>query len=227
MDSPLSLDAEDVLAQPTRARLFSVLAELKRSAATVELAERLELHPNGVRVHLERMEQAGVVVRERVRHGRGRPMDAWAIAPDGLPGGRAPSAYRDLGRWLARAIGAGRGVRGIEDTGRQIGRELAPERTATPAKALQGSLSALGFQPSVQEGPRASVTFCLGNCPYRDAVHENQPAICALHKGITRGLIDELAPGARLGAFVPRDPDTAGCMIEIRGLDSGLALRRR
>ncbi len=221
MDTPLSRDADDVLAQPTRARLFSLLAELKRPAGTVELAERLELHPNGVRVHLERMERAGVVVRERVRHGRGRPTDAWAIVPEAMPGGRAPHAYRDLGRWLARAIGAGGGMRGVEDTGRRIGRELAPEQTGTPAKALESSLSALGFRPSVQEGRRRSVTFCLGNCPYRDAVHENQPAICTLHKGITHGLIDQLAPGARLAAFVPRDPDAAGCTIEIRGLDPG------
>src|SRR4051812_30297628 len=49
----------DVLAQATRADLFSLLAELRRPASTDELAERLELHPNGVRVHLERLHQAG------------------------------------------------------------------------------------------------------------------------------------------------------------------------
>lgn len=220
IDPPLSINVDDVLAQPTRARLFSLLADLKRPAGTVELAARLELHPNGVRVHLERMEHAGLVVRDRVRHGRGRPTDVWAIASNAMPGGSAPRAYRDLGRWLARAIGTGRGMHGIEDTGRQIGRELAPEETDTPAKALHSSLSALGFQPTLESDKNGTATFCLGNCPYRDAVYENQPAICTLHKGITRGLIDQLAPRARLTAFVPHDPDTAGCAIEVRGLET-------
>ncbi len=116
-----------MLAQPTRAKLFALLGELKRAAGTVELAERLAMHPNGVRIHLERMEQAGLVQRAQVRRHRGRPPDAWRIAPDAEPGGSAPRAYEDLGRWLARAFGVGaRGTKGIEATGRQIGRELRP-----------------------------------------------------------------------------------------------------
>ena len=92
MDAPFAIDPNDVLAQPTRARLFALLGELKRPTGTVELAERLELHPNGVRIHLERMEQAGLVERARVRDRRGRPPDAWAISADARPGGSDPRA---------------------------------------------------------------------------------------------------------------------------------------
>ena len=219
MDAPFAKSPDDVLAQPTRSRLFALLAELKRPAGTVELAERLDLHPNGVRIHLERMEQAGLVERARVRHQRGRPPDAWTIAADARPGGSAPRAYQDLGRWLARALRSPRrGLRSIEETGRQIGRELAPEGTASNPAGFETALTALGFQPTAKLHEDHGVTFCLGNCPYRDAVRENQPAICALHKGITRGLLDVLAPEATLAGFVPRDPDEAGCTIELRGL---------
>lgn len=224
MDSPFAIAPDDVLAQPTRARLFALLGELKRPAGTVELANLLELHPNGVRIHLERMEQAGLVQRTRVRQHRGRPPDTWRIAPGANPGGSAPRAYRDLGRWLARAFRSGpRGSKGLEAAGREIGRELAPRDSPISAEAFETSLTALGFQPVVTEHDAGRTTFCLGNCPYRDAVHENQPAICALHEGITRGLIDVLAPDAELIAFVPEDPDRAGCTIKVLGLDaSGL-----
>lgn len=216
MDAPLTSSPDDVLAQPTRSRLFAILGELKRPAGTVELAERLDLHPNGVRIHLERMQQAGLVERARVRDKRGRPPDAWTIAADARPGGSAPRAYQDLGRWLARALRARpRSLRGIEETGRQIGRELAPQGSG--ADAFEASLTALGFQPVAEAHDDDGVTFCLRNCPYRDAVRENQPAICALHKGITRGLLDVLAPDVKLSAFVPHDPDQAGCVIELRG----------
>src|SRR6185312_7852135 len=217
IDLPVIADPEDALSQPTRARLFALLSELKRPAGTAELAERLELHPNGVRAHLERLAQQGLIVRARARTPRGRPPDAWAIAPDAQPGGRAPHAYQDLGRWLARALRTGRpGLRGMEETGRQIGRELAPKSPHRDPDALETTLTALGFQPTVKSRDHDRLTICLGNCPYRDAVHENQPAICALHRGITRGLLDVLEPEAKLAAFVPHDPDKAGCQIELR-----------
>src|SRR5579859_5489617 len=142
---------EDVLAQPTRARLFALLGELKRSAGTVELAKRLDMHPNGVRIHLERMEHAGLVQRARVRQQRERPPDAWRIAPDARPGGEAPRAYQDLGRWLARAMRSRPGgLRSVEATGRQIGRELAPNTTQLNPDALETALITLGFQPTVK-----------------------------------------------------------------------------
>src|ERR1019366_10825877 len=100
MDLPFAVSPDDVLAQPTRAGLFALLGELKRPAGTAELAERLALHPNGVRVHLERMENAGLVQRSRARQARGRPRDAWTIAPDARPGGAPPRASAALGRWL-------------------------------------------------------------------------------------------------------------------------------
>lgn len=218
MDLPSPNAPGDLLAQPTRARLFALLGELRRAAGTAELAESMDLHPNGIRMHLERMEDAGLVIRVRARQPRGRPRDAWTISPGARPGGSAPRAYQDLGRWLARAMGDGPGgLRGIEQTGRQIGREVAPA-DAVGAGALEASLVALGFQPTVQlrEGDR--LTFCLGNCPYRDAVRENQQAVCALHEGMTRGLLDVLDPDAELAGFSPRDPDEAGCLIELCGL---------
>ena len=80
------------------------------------------------------------------------------------------------------------------------------------------ALTALGFAPRRQPA-RGRVVFRLGNCPYRDAVRENQPVMCALHPGLTRGLLDQLAPGARLASFVPEDPDRAGCLIEVEGFE--------
>jgi len=220
VDAPFVTDPDDVLAQPTRARLFTLLGELKRPARTTELAERLEMHPNGVRIHLERMEHAGLVQRARIRDRRGRPPDAWSVSADARPARSDPHAYHDLGRWLARVLRARPGaLRGVEQTGREIGRELAPEATAAGRRVFEASLSALGFQPTA-EARGDGVTYRLRNCPYRDAVHENQPAICALHKGITRGLLDVLAPEARLSGFVPHDPDLAGCLIELRDLST-------
>lgn len=217
---------DDVLVQSTRARLFALLGELKRSAHTEELAERVGLHPNGVRVHLELLRSSGLVVRTRARQAVGRPRDEWAISPDARPGGDPPSAYAELGRWLARAIPPTKTrLRDVEATGRQVGRELAPANgPSAPAAAgdvIQSTLAAMGFQPQRQDEPGGGVVvYRLDNCPFRDAVHENQPVVCMLHRGITRGLLEVLEPSASLAGFVPRDPDTAGCLIELEGVSA-------
>lgn len=208
---------DDVLSQPTRARLFALLDRLKRPARTVELADALGLHPNGVRLHLERMEEAGLVRRARVRARRGRPPDNWMIAPGARPGGGAPRGYRDLGRWLVRALGAApTDVGTIEETGRQIGRELAPPDAGAGLETFMASLAALGFAPSIEHRDDGLVRFCLHNCPYAEAVHENQPLVCALHLGLTRGLLEGARSEALLAGFTPHDPDEAGCTIDLR-----------
>ena len=215
MDLPTPADA---LTLPTRKRLFTVLSELRRPAGTDELAAMVDLHPNGVRVQLERLREAGLVTRERVRQARGRPRDMWAVASDARPGGEPPSAYADLGRWLAGLISPRRiSLRTVEANGREIGRELAPlGGTSSAEETMHATLASLGFQPRREVDSSGGLTYRLCNCPYREAVRENRDVVCTLHRGITLGLLDELAPKTKLTGFVPRDPDTAGCLIELR-----------
>jgi predicted ArsR family transcriptional regulator len=212
---------DDVLAQPTRARLVRTLRAEGRPVETAELATALGLHPTGVRLHLERLRTAGLVQVERVVRGRGRPRHAWS------PAGAAadpPDAGAVLSVWLAGALAAGaRDARDVEEVGRAAGRELgAARRGEDPAGAVRGVMAALGFQP--REGAAGAPGYTclsLGNCPYRDAVRANRDAICTLHRGLVRGVLDAATPGARLTRFVPRDPDAAGCEVEVAGAPSG------
>ena len=214
MDLPNSID--DPLTQPTRARIFALLAELKEPVGTDDLAKRLGLHPNGVRAHLERLQEAGLVERGRERAGRGRPGDRWNIAPDAQPSGQAPAAYASLAVWLARAVPAGPTLlREVERAGREIGREVAPKRGGEPAEGLRQSFAALGFQPSMRVKADGGLICRLDNCPYRDSVRENPDIVCTLHRGITVGVLEKLDPKAKLTGFEPHDPDRAGCLVEV------------
>jgi predicted ArsR family transcriptional regulator len=220
MEIPPTPD-DDVLAAPVRHRLFKALGELRRPATTQELAVLVARHPNTVRVQLQQLADAGLLERRTTPQTRGRPRDEWAIARDAKPAGESPQAYGQLSRWLARAAGAAGDFKAIEDAGREIGRELAPEPDArATAAAMQDALTALGFAPSPEEPAPGELRFTLGNCPYRDAVRQNQPAVCSLHKGLTRGLLDRLDPKARLADFVAKDPYTAGCLIALDGVAS-------
>src|SRR5829696_4537062 len=209
-------DPTDPLASPTRRRLFEELVGLRRPATTLELAERVGRHHNWTRAELARLAGAGLVDRRTVPRPRGRPRHEWSVAPEAQPGGQPPEAYTALGRWLARAVGRDGGLDAVEETGREIGRELAPDDAAGPlAEALHDVLVTLGFAPRLERDATAPLRYVLCNCPYREAVRENQAAVCTLHRGITRGLLERLDPAATLAAFVPRDPDTAGCVIDV------------
>jgi predicted ArsR family transcriptional regulator len=221
MDLPHNGD--EVLTQRSRARIFSWLAEHRAPASTDELAAAVGLHANGVRRHLERMEEAGLVERSRSQGRRGRPGDLWAIAAEADPGGERPSGYSDLARWLARAIPPGRNrLREVEKAGREIGRELAPSgQEGNPREGFRQAVASLGFRPALE--PKADGGFLcrLENCPYKESVRENQPIVCALHKGITSGLLAEILPEARLVGFEPHDPELAGCIVSVSGSTDG------
>jgi predicted ArsR family transcriptional regulator len=219
VDLPQVNGDNDPLLQPTRRRLFALLGDLGGAASTDELAQRLALHPNGVRIHLQRLRDAGLLVHRRVAQPRGRPRDEWAIAPAARPGGVQANAYAALSRWLARAIPATPGrLRRVEAVGREVGRELGARPSESPEQAIADALAALGFEPEIRSQAGGVLNCRLGNCPFRDSVRENQDVVCTLHRGLTRGLLDEIAPSAKLTRFVPHDPDRAGCEIDIEGL---------
>ncbi|HYJ21906.1 MAG TPA: helix-turn-helix domain-containing protein [Solirubrobacterales bacterium] len=214
MDLPPS--GEGALAEPKRAQIFAFLVERRGPAGTDEVAAHFGLHPNGVRRHLERLLEGGFVTRGRVRMAKGRPRDSWAVAPDAHPGGMQPRAYTDLAKWLARAIpSSATRLRELERTGKEIGRELAPAPGQDTAEDLRDALAALGFEPTLERGEGGSFTCSLGNCPYKDSVRESAEVVCTLHRGITAGLLAELDPQAKLTGFVPKDPERAGCLVEV------------
>lgn len=216
MDLPGNSD--DVLAQPTRARIFGALSERGAAASTEELAELLGMHPNGVRRHLKRLREAGLVEQRQQRGRRGRPGDLWLVAPGAEPGGERPSGYAELARWLAAAIPATAGrLREVERAGREIGRELASEGSADPIEGFRQVGTALGFRPAISAKGDGGFSCRLENCPYRDSVRERPDVVCSLHRGITEGLLARLDPKARLVGFKPRDPDHAGCIVEVAG----------
>lgn len=207
-----------VLAQPTRARIYAVLQTRGDPLTTDELASHLGLHVNGVRRHLEKLRRAGLVERTDASGGLGRPGHQWELASGAGVEGEPSGAYVELANWLAKAIPPKPGrLREVERAGREIGRELVEEGGARTAEAFRRAVDGLGFRPEMAVGADGAAVCKLMRCPYRDAVRENADVVCSLHRGITSGFLDRTSPKARLTAFEPKDPDTAGCVVEVEG----------
>jgi predicted ArsR family transcriptional regulator len=204
----------------TEERIVVLLRRSPGALDTATIARRLRLHPNGVRLQLQRLEGSGLVQREQAREGVGRPRDLWRLAPRAIAEADLPHTGWAMARSLARAIPATpERLREVEAAGVQMGHELAGELDAVadpdPREALDHALGALGFEPRrADDGDRSS--FVLRTCPYAEAVRENPAVVCTLHKGVVRGVLERMAPGTELTGFVPKDPDEAGCLVEIR-----------
>ena len=186
------------LADETRYALYRELAASPRALGAPELAERLGLHANTVRMHLERMREAGLVDVEPVHRGTvGRPQHVYALAP-GAPGLEFdPPAHAILAGLLATmAERLGADAIDAAETGRSWGHEsVRRSRGRTCIDQLADQLAELGFEPAVApDGDHTRVTFL--QCPFRDLAEAYPELVCNLHRGICDGVLERVGGGS-------------------------------
>jgi len=120
------LDVYKALGDETRYQLFAELLESAAPLSTAELADRLHLHPNTIRPHLERMREAGLIELEVSATGTvGRPCHRYRPAPERRPAGlragvRAGGVTRVRAGGPVRAVGRA-GAGGHNRPGRPVG----------------------------------------------------------------------------------------------------------
>ncbi|HZV48273.1 MAG TPA: helix-turn-helix domain-containing protein [Candidatus Dormibacteraeota bacterium] len=200
------------LSEASRVR---ILEELSRSPTPMDvnqLAERLGLHHNTVRAHLEVLERAGLVAgRPERRTLPGRPRTVYRPTPVASTDDAA--GYRLLAEVLASYLaGSAADPRAAAaEAGRAWGRFLV-ERPS-PFERLDRDqalgrvcrlLADLGFEPEV-ESEGDAVRVLLHRCPFHDLAVRRPEITCAVHQGLMQGALRELAAGVdvtRLDPFV-------------------------
>jgi predicted ArsR family transcriptional regulator len=115
------------LGDNTRYAIYLEVARSSTPLSTAEVAEALDLHPNTVRPHLERMREAGLLEVETGGQGMvGRPQHRYSIAPDAPSLGLEPSSFRLLSRLVAGVVARAELAEDeIAAVGREHGRSLA------------------------------------------------------------------------------------------------------
>src|SRR5207245_6627484 len=165
-----------------------------------ERADRLGLHANTVRLHLDRLRDAGLIEAEAVHRGTvGRPQHLYSLA-DGAPGlGFDTPAHALLAGLLASlAERVGADPDDAADTGHAWGTEAGKRtRTRSCVRALDDELAQLGFEPSpdAADGEYEGATRIeVLHCPFREPA-ETYPAHAShLHRG----------PDTAVGPYVAR-----------------------
>jgi predicted ArsR family transcriptional regulator len=189
------------LADETRYAVYRELSTSTRALSAQDLADRLGVHANTVRLHLERLREVGIVDVEAVHRGTvGRPQHLYFLA-DGAPGvGFDPPAHALLAGLLASlAERVGADPADAADIGRAWGAEVGLRtRTASCLRALQQELHRLGFEPAVSPGDGTSeggarIEFL--HCPFRELAEAYPELVCNLHRGLCEGVVERAGSG--------------------------------
>ena len=231
------LDLLKALGDNTRYAIYLELARSARPLATADVAESLDLHPNTVRPHLERMRDVGLLVVETEgRGGVGRPQHRYSLAPDAPSLGLEPPAMPLMASMLA-GVAAASGADSEEAAaiGRVQGRAAAAQLVpvdggddadgadpdgADPGgidaevclEALVADLTRLGFDPAALADDEGT-TVAFTHCPYAGLAAAHPEIVCHLHRGMVEGFV-EVAGGLDVTAFktlVDREP----CRVEL------------
>jgi predicted ArsR family transcriptional regulator len=195
------MDTEQLLAPEetfplgrSRADVLDMLRAADGPLGVRDVAQRIGLHPNTARFHLEALVDAGMAVRETEdRETPGRPRIGYRAATDGPAGRRR---YRLLAEMLTSLIAGTMPEPGsaAEDAGREWGAYLAEQPrpyqrlTADEALAkLTAIMGELGFAPQAEADGEGQHRLRLRRCPFREVAQHHQDIICSLHLGLMRG----------------------------------------
>lgn len=198
----------------SRASVLDMLRAADRPLGVREIAQRMGLHTNTARFHLEALVEAGLAVREAEdRQTPGRPRIGYRATADGPAG---PRRYRLLAEMLASLISGTMPEPGTaaEGAGRAWGAYLTQQpppfhrlsAAGAIAKAAR-TMEELGFAPQVVAAidDGAQYELRLRQCPFREVAEQHREVICGLHLGLMRGAFDQMrAPvtADRLDSFV-------------------------
>lgn len=160
------------------------------------VAERVGVHVNTARFHLDTLVQAGRAERDtlpQMRPGR-RPVVYRATADDS----EWPRNFRLLAEILAGVVATElpNPVPVATETGRRWGRYLTPvpppnERidAAEARRRVVATLDEIGFVP---EDLPAGDEIRLHHCPFREVAVQHTDVVCAIHRGLMQGALEQM-----------------------------------
>jgi len=198
----------DAFGDPTRRSIYLFVREHADGVTASEVAEHAGVHPNVARHHLDKLAAGGYLAVSTGRAGEraGRPSKRY-VAVAAQEGSLAEFPVRSddlvlslLGRALAK-LSPVEAEQVAEEVGAEYGRAMAAglrgdaldagHRSMRSAiQAVADALTAHGFAAHA-ENHHDGLRIINEHCPFGDVALEH-PVICAVDRGMVRGMLSEL-----------------------------------
>ena len=201
-ESAQQLAVLKALGDETRYAMYEELARSTAALSASDLAERLGIHANTVRLHLERLREAGLVDVEAVHRGTVGPSPAPLLPERRRARARVrpagPRAPRRPARRPRRADRCRRRRRrrhrpGLGDRGRRP----HPFPQLRSARWRPSSPSSASSPRSRSDGGSDERTARIEflHCPFRELAEAYPELVCNLHRGLCEGVVDAVGGG--------------------------------
>jgi predicted ArsR family transcriptional regulator len=205
-----ALEVHKALADDTRYRLYRYIGLAGRPVSVREMSRRLSLHPNTLRPHLRRLEEAGLVSREiRKTAAVGRPQTLYTMRAGEPEEGRD---YRLLAEMLCGMLRGKRALDQAQVLARQWGAYLVTQGGPKPGvrlpsrrnlAVLQEAMARAGFEPRFRREAGEGIEVTMRHCPFRDLADDYRDLVCTLHRGLVEGMLAGLKPPLSVREFKP------------------------
>ncbi|MDQ2813809.1 MAG: helix-turn-helix domain-containing protein [Actinomycetota bacterium] len=186
--------------RPRRAEVLQVLRNADAPLGVADVAERIGIHVNTARFHLDALVAVGAVARTLGQpSGPGRPRTVYAPRPGMDRGGTR--SYRLLAQILLSQLSSAGPEAGKTATqaGRAWGRFLAgpppPFQQLTDEQVttrLITLLAGLGFAPEAGDDVPVPAVIRLRHCPFLELAEGYDQLVCRIHLGLMQGALAEL-----------------------------------
>jgi predicted ArsR family transcriptional regulator len=203
------------LGDRTRSAIFWRVADAGQPLRVAELVEYLGLNHQGVRQHLAKLVDAGLLVEEIADPvGSGRPPLQYRLSPEAAATWVGPSPYAEVSVLLLKVLESGTSPRQVAA---EAGRASAPrpDPRVEPLDQLEDEMARRGFEPQRARGP-SSIDIVLRRCGYQVAAHADPGVICEFHLGLAEGITEALGGDLEVIGLVANDPAEAGCRLRLR-----------
>jgi len=195
------LKTSKALGDETRLSIYRYLQDKKNVPASVQkLADHFMFHPNAIRQHLAKLEEAGLVFSEPVRViGSGRPQRVYRSKGPLQGMELLPRDYKMLSEILLEFIGSSRfSIDEVKAFGRrwgekkirtEIGKAAISRAPHEIARLLVSQFSGWGFDPQLISTSDRHIDIRLQNCIFREVVEFHPDLVCPLLHGVLEGFL--------------------------------------
>jgi len=181
-----------------RLQVLTLLEDAGTPLTAPEVAERLGIHGNTARFHLDGLVADGLAVRAvQEPTGPGRPRVRFSASAPASAGDRR--SYPLLAEMLAGFVAARvpEAPTASIEAGREWGRYLTepppPFQQVAETEALDTvveRLGGVGFESHV-EGHDEDLRLEISHCPFLEVAGRHQSVVCAMHLGLIRGVLEQ------------------------------------
>jgi predicted ArsR family transcriptional regulator len=199
---PDILDISKALGEETRFSVFCEIASSEVPLTVKDLVAIFGMHHSAIRIHLNRLEEAGLIISQK-RHTKGavgRPQLAFLPNPHVLDISLPPRNYQfmaDLA--LDYVTREGLDLEQAEEFASVWGRAFVVERRGNGKLSFDEGLSTVceemrnlgGTAEWAIENGDGTYVVREHNCPFAELSSEHDELICSLHQSVAQGMLSQ------------------------------------